>query len=86
MNENEFQTEFLDYSPPAPAGDAGEGVCRGWAGSESPPTVPMTSSPALPTPGTQLAGVETAETQGHRERQREAADRSTAPPVREGLI
>ena len=46
----------------------------------------MTSSPALPTPGTQLAGVETAETQGYRERQREAADCRTAPPVREVWI
>ena len=71
------------YVPPAPAGDASEGVCRGLAGGESgesPPTVAMTGSPPRPAPGTELAGVETADGQGHGEGQREAADSGTASP------
>ena len=68
------------YVPPAPAGDASEGVCRGPSGGESSPTVAVTGSPPRPAPGTELAGVETADGQGHREGQREAADSGTASP------
>ena len=42
----------------------------------------MTSAPARPTPRTQLAGVETADTQREREGKLQAADRGTAPPGR----
>ena len=40
----------------------------------------MTGSPARPAPRTELAGVETADRQGHREGQRQPADRGTARP------
>ena len=65
----------LCHPPSAPAGDAGEGVgpCVWVSGGEGSSTVPVTGATAGPAPGTELAGVETAEGEGE-EGQLETAD------------
>ena len=68
------------YLPSAPAGDASEGVRGVLAGSESSPTVSMTGATARPASSTQLAGVETADSQGQREGKLQTADPGTTPP------
>ena len=77
-----FPQKVSLYLPPAPAGDASEGVSSVWPGGEGAPTVSMTSAPALSTSCTQLAGVETADTQRQREGKLQTADRSATPPDR----
>ena len=67
--------------PPAPAGDAGEGVRPSlWvSGGEGSSTVPVTGATAGPAPGTELARVETADGEGEGEDgQLETADSRTS--------